>query len=162
MFVSDHGYHLGERGQWMKQTLFERSARAPLMVAGAGVPAQGRASARIVEFLDIYPTLADLAGVKMPADLHGRSLVPLLKDPSAAWDHPAVTQVRRGAAPDTFMGYSIRTEKWRYTEWDGGARGVELYDEVGDPDELRNLADDPEHRATIAALQRLLRQVAGK
>jgi iduronate 2-sulfatase len=158
VFVSDHGYHLGERGQWMKQTLFERSARAPFIIAGDGVAAKGRASRRIIEFLDLYPTLADLARVTPPAGLHGRSLVPLLTDPSADWDHPAVTQTRRGPAKDQFMAYSVRTEQWRYTEWDGGARGVELYDEVNDPNELRNLAQDPAHKDTVARMQRLLKQ----
>jgi uncharacterized sulfatase len=162
VFVSDHGYHLGDRGQWMKMTVFERSARAPLIVAGPGVSSPGIASPRVVEFLDVYPTLADLARVEPPAGLHGRSLVPLLANPTAPWDHPAISQVRRGASPDTFMGYSIRTEQWRYTEWDGGARGVELYDEVDDPDELRNLADDPTHRATVTDLQRRLRNITGQ
>ena len=81
VFLSDHGYHLGERGQWMKQTLFERSARAPLIIAGPGVTAKGRSSSRVVEFLDIYPTLADLARVSAPPGLHGRSLTPLLRNP---------------------------------------------------------------------------------
>jgi iduronate 2-sulfatase len=159
IFISDHGYHLGERGQWMKQTLFERSARAPLIVTGPGVTARNRSTARIVEFLDIYPTLADLARLPVPAGLQGRSLTPLLKDPRAEWRHPALTQVRRGATNATFMGYSIRTEQWRYTEWDEGKRGVELYNEVKDPDELRNLADDPQYRATIGEMQQLLRRL---
>lgn len=162
VFVSDHGYHLGDRGQWMKQTVFERSARAPLIVAGPGVASPGIASPRVVELLDVYPTLADLARVQAPAGLHGRSLVPLLANPTAPWAHAAISQVRRGAVPNTFMGYSIRTEQWRYTEWDGGARGVELYDEAGDPDELRNLADDPTHRATMTDLQRRLRDIIGQ
>jgi len=156
IFVSDHGYHLGERGQWMKQTLFERSARAPLIIAGAGVGAKGRSSSRVVEFLDLYPTLAELARVSPPSGLHGRSLTPLLRNPQANWDHPAVTQVRRGAAENTFMGYSVRTEKWRYTEWDGGTRGVELYNEVDDPDEMRNLAAEPNHRNTVVEMRQLL------
>lgn len=159
VFVSDHGYHLGERGQWMKQTLFERSARAPLIVAAPSAAAKGRASPRVVELLDLYPTLAELAGLRPPAGLQGRSLAPLLRNPAAAWDYPAVTQVRRGTAPDTFMAYSIRTEQWRYTEWADGARGVELYHEQDDPDELRNLAADPKHATTVADLQRALRRV---
>ncbi|RPI56535.1 MAG: DUF4976 domain-containing protein [Acidobacteria bacterium] len=161
VFISDHGYHLGERGQWMKQSLFERSARAPMMIAGPGVSARGRATTRIVEFLDIYPTLADLAGLSAPPGLHGRSLKPLLVNPQAAWNHPALTQVRRGAGTATFMGYSVRTEKWRYTEWDSGARGVELYDEVNDPDELRNLATDSRHRPIVDEMQRVLRRMRG-
>jgi uncharacterized sulfatase len=162
VFVSDHGYLLGERGQWMKQMLFERSARAPLIVAGAGVSAKGQPSQRIVELVDLYPTLADLAGLTPPG-LHGRSLLPLLKDPKAAWDHPAVTQVRRGnAANGFFMGYTVRTEQWRYTEWDNGKRGTELYDEKADPAELRNLAGDPDRAKIITQMQGLLRDVRGQ
>jgi uncharacterized sulfatase len=159
VFMSDHGYHLGERGQWMKQTLFERSARAPMMMAGPGVSARGRATTRIVEFVDIYPTLADLAKLAPPPGLHGRSLKPLLDAPDAKWDHPALTQVRRGTGNATFMGYSIRSDKWRYTEWDEGARGVELYDETADPHELRNLAADPRYKTAASEMQQLLRRV---
>jgi uncharacterized sulfatase len=162
VFISDHGYHLGDRGQWMKQTLFERSTRAPLLVAGPGVPAKGRASTRIVEFLDLYPTLVALAGVPAPAGLQGRSLVPLLKDPGARWDHAALSQVRRGPAANSFMGYSVRTTEWRYTEWDGGAQGVELYNERDDPEERRNLAADPKFRQRVAEMRQLLRRMAGQ
>jgi choline-sulfatase len=159
VFMSDHGYHLGEHGQWMKQTLFERSARAPLILAGPGVSAKGRATSRIVEFLDLYPTLSDLASVPAPQGLHGKSLLPLLKDPNAAWDRPALTQVRRGSAEAGYMGYSVRTDKWRYTEWDGGKQGTELYDEVADPSESNNLASDPKHQNTVAEMQKLLRRM---
>jgi len=158
VFMSDHGYQLGEQGQWMKQTLFERSARAPLIIAGPGVQAAGRATSRIVEFLDLYPTLAGLAGVRPPDGLHGRSLAPLLKNPSARWEHPAITQVRRGPAATAYFGYSVRTDKWRYTEWDGGKRGVELYDEVADPQELTNLASDPKRQKIIRDMQRQLQR----
>jgi uncharacterized sulfatase len=157
LFVSDHGYHLGELGQWMKQTLFERSARAPVIAAGFGVGARGAASSRTIEFLDFYPTLADLAGLEPPAGLHGRSLRPLLADPAAEWDRPAITQVRRGTGANTFMGYSIRTERWRYTEWDGGARGTELYDEMSDPGERRNLAGDERQTGVVTDLRQRLR-----
>jgi iduronate 2-sulfatase len=157
VFISDHGYHLGEQGQWMKQTLFERSARTPLLIAGPGVRATGRASTRIVELLDVYPTLAALAAIRPPAGLHGRSLMPLLNNPAARWDRPAITQVRRGPAASPFFGYSIRTEQWRFTQWDDGTRGVELYDEVADPHELNNLAADPKHHKTVRDLERRLR-----
>jgi iduronate 2-sulfatase len=162
VFVSDHGYHLGELGQWMKQTLFERSARTPLIMAGPGVVARGQASPRMVELLDIYPTLAEIAGLTPPADLQGRSLTPLLKNPRSAWQRPAVTQVRRGGGPDTFMGYSIRTEKWRYTEWDNGKRGTELYDESDDSSEMKNLASDAKYRNVASEMQQMLRRVTGK
>ena len=157
VFISDHGYHLGERGQWMKQSLFERSARAPLIVAGPGVSSKGRPSPRVVEFLDVYPTLADLAGLRPPDGLHGRSLKPLLKNPRARWAHPALTQVRRGPAASAYTGYSLRTEQWRYTEWDSGKRGAELYDETRDPHEHTNLAESPKHQKAVRELQGLLR-----
>jgi len=160
IFVSDHGYHLGERGQWMKQSLFERSARNPLIVTGPGV-SRG-VSSRTVELVDLYPTLADLVGLAVPSGLHGRSLKPLLQDPKARWDRPAFTQVRRGGANNQFMGYSVRTEKWRYIEWDEGRQGRQLYDEAADPDELRNLAADPKQAKVIAAMQHLLRTMRGK
>jgi uncharacterized sulfatase len=160
IFLSDHGYNLGEHGQWMKQSLFEPSARAPMIIAGPGVP-KGRASSRTVEFIDLYPTLGDLAGIAAPAALEGRSLTPLLRNPNAAWNHAALTQVQRGAADNLFMGYSLRTEKWRYTVWDEGKRGAELYNEVDDRAESRNLAADPGHRTVVDDMQKLLSQVRG-
>lgn len=161
VFWSDHGYLLGQHGQWMKQTLFEGSARAPLIVAGPGVTAKGKGSGRAVEFVDLYPTLADLCGLAAPAGLAGRSLRPLLQDPRAAWDKPALTQVQRGAGANAFMGYSVRTERYRYTEWDEGRRGAELYDYDRDPKELHNLAQDPKYAQTVAELKARLREVIG-
>ena len=144
MFWSDHGYQLGEHGQWMKQTVFEWSARAPFIVAGAGVQARGKSSSRTVEFLDMYPTLVELCGLKgTPSNLHGRSIAPLLRNPSASWDSPAVTQVGRGQRGDNVrMGYSLRNERYRYTMWENGESGEELYDYEKDPRELRNLATE--------------------
>ena len=162
VFMSDHGYHLGEGGQWMKQTLFERSARAPFIMAGPGVTAKGRASSRVVEFLDLYPTLAELTGVAAPRELAGRSLAPLLRNPAAEWNHPALTQVLRGTGEAAFMGYSVRTDRWRYIEWGDGARGAELYDEAGDPNELKNLAASPDHKKTVEEMQRLIKSMRGK
>jgi uncharacterized sulfatase len=156
VFWSDHGYLLGEHGQWMKQSLFEPSARAPLIIAGPAV--RTGASGRTVELLDLYPTLADLSGLTAPAGLEGRSLRPLLADPAAAWDSPATSQVQRTIGDATFMGYSVRTERWRYAEWDEGRQGVELYDETNDPDELRNLAADPRHAGTVTELKRALQR----
>jgi len=155
VFWSDHGYHLGQHGQWMKQSLFEGSARSPLIITAPGQRA-GQATSRIVEFLDIYPTLADLAGLPAPRHLEGRSLRPLMRSPRAAWPHAAYTQVRRGSGEGAFTGRSVRTDRWRYTEWDDGKKGVELYDHAKDPGEITNLATDPAHAKTVAELKRLL------
>ncbi|MFN0112590.1 MAG: sulfatase, partial [Blastocatellia bacterium] len=157
IFWSDHGYLLGEHGQWMKQLLFEGSARNPLIIAGPGI-AKGKASPRTVEFVDLYPSLADLCGLSnAPANLAGKSLRPLLSNPKAVWNKPAITQVQRGGAQNQFKGYSIRTERWRYTEWDEGRKGAELYDETNDPREMNNLANDPKHTRTVAELKQLLK-----
>jgi iduronate 2-sulfatase len=162
VFMSDHGYNLGEHGQWMKQMLFEESARSPLIVAGPGVRAKGKGSPRVVEYLDLYPTIAELAGLAAPRELEGRSLTPLLKQPDVAWNHPALTQVRRGTQPDGFfMGYSLRTERWRYSEWDEGKRGTELYDEKADPGEMHNLATDPKYADTVREMKGGLRSARG-
>lgn len=154
VFWSDHGYGLGEHGQWMKQTVFEYAARSPLMMAGAGIEARGKGCRRTVEFLDLYPTLADLCGLRqVPAGLHGRSLRPLLKDPAIGWDHPAVTQVHRARPEGDVRGYSIRTERHRYTMWNRGEEGEELYDYSADPRELKNLANDAQFAKLRADLK---------
>jgi uncharacterized sulfatase len=160
LFWSDHGYQLGEHGQWMKQTVFEWSARAPFIMAGAGVSARGKSSMRTVEFLDFYPTLVELCGLTgTPANLHGKSIVPLLKNPNAAWSKPAVSQVRRGNAEKAVHGHSLRNERYRYTMWNGGELGEELYDYENDPRELRNLASDERHSALKSRLKSELQAI---
>ncbi len=161
VFWSDHGYLLGEHGQWMKQTLFEGSARAPLIIAGPGTTAKGKASGRTVELLDLYPTLADLCNLPAPAGLAGRSLSSLLRDPRATWTKPAFTQVRRGNGANAFMGYSVRTERYRYTEWDEGRRGAEFYDYTYDPQEQHNLIGDPKYKQQVAEMKALLHEGRG-
>lgn len=168
VFWSDHGYALGEHGQWMKQTNFEAATRIPLIFAGPGVKAKGKASNRTVEMLDFYPTLADLCSLsQVPSNLHGKSVKPLLENPSAPWDRPAISQMRRPATARLkpasgakFVdGYSIRTERYRYTEWADGAEGAELYDYQKDPKELKNLARDPSHDKVRSELQARLRSI---
>jgi len=155
VFWSDHGYHLGEHGLWFKQSCFEESTRVPMIIAAPGTKAAGKASPRTVELLDLYPTLADLAGLKPPSNLEGVSLRPLLDNPAAGWARPAFSQVQRG----NFPGHSVRTDRWRYTEWDFGAKGWELYDHNTDPQELHNLADDPQHAAVVKEMKALLKTV---
>lgn len=151
VLFGDHGFHLGDKGMWSKQSLFEKSARVPLVVAAPGMAA-GKDCARTVELMDLYPTLADLCGLPAPRDIDGESFALLLKDPAARWDHPAYTYIRRGKV----MGASVRTERYRYTEWDAGE--AELYDHQTDPRESRNLAADARSKAIVARHQRLLRQ----
>ncbi|NLH41702.1 MAG: sulfatase [Planctomycetes bacterium] len=155
VFWSDHGYHLGEHGLWFKQSCFEESARVPLIVSVPGQKTAGRSSSRPVELVDLYPTLADLAGLKPPGCLDGFSLRPLIEDPQAPWEHAAFTQVQRGEDP----GHSVRTEQWRYTEWAFGKKGVELYDHEHDPQELHNLAKDAKYADVVARMKALLKQV---
>lgn len=161
IFTSDHGYHLGEHGGlWHKMTLFEASARVPLIVAAPGM-ARGEESPRLAELLDLYPTLLELHGLPAQAGLEGTSLVPLLKNPRGPGKKAAFTVVsrvgRRRAGekldPDR-MGKSARTERYRYTEWPDGTR--ELYDYQVDPNEYRNLFDSSEHVEVVAEHARLL------
>ncbi len=154
VFWSDHGYHLGEHGLWFKQSCFEESARVPLIIIAPGQQSAGQVSPRLVELVDLYPTLAELAGLTPPKSLEGTSLRPLLENPKAAWSLPAFTQVERARGP----GHSVRTERWRYTEWDFGRLGAELYDHQTDPQELHNLASDAKYGATVAELKGLLKQ----
>ena len=170
VFTSDHGYHTGEHGLWQKQSLFEESARVPLLIVAPGVAQKGKAAATPVAHVDLFPTLAELAGVTPPANLQGQSLVPILKNPATTGRGWALTQVVRGggfnrmgaspAAGDAgkrFFGYSLRTSRWRYTEWDEGAAGRELYDHDADPKELANLATLPAQAAQVAELSAQLR-----
>jgi iduronate 2-sulfatase len=169
VFTSDHGYHLGEHGLWQKQSLFEESARVPLLIVAPGLAAKGGVAKSPVSLIDVYPTLAELCGVKAPANLQGQSLVPLLKDPSVAGRGWALTQVVRGggfrrfgASPavgdngNRIFGYTLRTPRWRYTEWDEGHAGRELYDHADDPRELTNLAADSAHAQTVEQLAQQL------
>jgi len=157
LFTSDHGYHMGEHGHWQKTTLFENATRVPLIIAGPGVEAKGKSTRAPAEMIDFYPTLAELAGLKekAPEYLSGISLVPALKDPAARPRKDALSQYERG--------YSLRTERWRYTEWgEEGSGGNELYDHESDPVEMVNLAGKTEHADTVAKLSKRLRErIAG-
>ena len=166
VFWSDHGYHLGEHnGIWQKRTLFEQGARSPLIIRDPEAAGNGTASPRVVEFIDIYPTLTEAAGIETPSDLDGKSLAPLLENPIADWNGHAITQILRPAddrLETAVMGCSIRTDRWRYTEWAEGASGIELYDHWADSMEFNNLALNPtkKNQTVIDRLQPLLRAKA--
>jgi iduronate 2-sulfatase len=156
VFWSDHGYLLSEHGQWKKQSLFEEAARVPLIIAAPNAKGNGKVSERVVELVDLYPTLANLCGVQPPSYVHGADLTPLLHNPKAKWSRPAYTQVLRGR--EDIMGRSVRTERWRYTEWNDGSEGAELYDHKKDPFEYNNLANDPHFAKVKAEMKNLLNQ----
>jgi iduronate 2-sulfatase len=183
VFTSDHGYHTGEHGLWQKMSLFEESTRVPLIIAAPGAGGKGTSSKAPVGLIDLYPTLTELCGVKPPSNLQGQSLVPMMKDPSVMGRGWALTQVTRGggggarrrananananpgpnpapaaAAPRRVFGYTLRTPQWRYTEWDEGKAGRELYDHEADPQELKNLANDAAHAETARKLSAQLRE----
>lgn len=156
VMTSDHGYHMYEHGLWQKMSLFENSARVPLIIAAPQAPSAGETTAALAELVDLYPTLADLCGLTSPDYLDGVSLRPVLDDPAASVRDAAFTQLRRGKLD----AFSIRTPQWRYTEWDGGEAGDQLYDLKADPGETTNLAADPQHADTVAELRDRVREYA--
>ena len=166
VFTSDHGYHLGEHGLWQKRSLFEESCRVPLLIVWPGKTSAGGVATAPVSHVDLYPTIAAGCGLAAPASLPGQDLAPILADPTQSGRNWAVTQVTRPGskkeATAPFSGYSLRTPRWRYTEWHEGQCGRELYDHDADPQELTNLAADPRHADDVAALSAQLRDaVAG-
>lgn len=156
----DHGWQLGEHGLWHKHTNFEVSARSPLIISAPGQKAAGRKSLSLAEFIDIYPTLADLCGLPKPKDVEGVSLKPVLDDAAASVRPVAISQYPRSDAGKSLMGYSIRDDRWRLTLWrdrkDNTIHATELYDEVSDPHETVNVATKPEHAEVIARLSKFL------
>ena len=134
IFVGDNGYHTGERQWWNKNTLFERSCRVPLIIAAPGMKG-GRTTRSLVEFIDLYPTVADFCGLKMPHSGAGTNLLPILTDPSVTLKDAAFTLVSRGPK---LHGQSIRTDRWRFTLWSDGQ--TELYDQEQDPEELHDVS----------------------
>ncbi len=164
VFHSDHGYHLGEKNLWQKMSIFEESARVPLIVAVPGNHANGQTCARPVELVSLHKTLTDLCGVAPGSTVEGYSLRPLVEDPAAEWEHAAYSQVTRDVKSDPnargrreeIMGRSVRTARWRYTEWGEGRYGSELYDHDRDPMEMKNLAQDPSSAEVLAELKKLL------
>jgi len=147
LFWGDHGWHLGEKEHWRKFALWEEATRAPLIWVVPGVTKSGSVCERTVDFMSIYPTLSDLAGVETPKHVEGKSIRPLLQNPDAEWSQPAVTT-------HGYQNHSVRTEGWRYIRYANGDE--ELYDEAKDPYEWTNLAQQPEFAAKKAELAKFL------
>lgn len=138
---SDHGMHLGEKKNWEKFTLWEKSTRVPLIVAGPGVAKPGSRVSQPASLIDVYPTLCELAGLPIPAQCEGTSLLPQLRDPATPREVPAITTQTQGKQ----SGHTVRDERWRYIRYYDGFE--ELYDHSVDPGELKNLAADPAYAA---------------
>lgn len=157
VFVADHGYQLGENGKWSKAgSLFEGGTRVPLIIDMPGAKGSGRACTRMVQSLDLYRTLCELAELEPPSHVEGTSLVPLLHDPRGdKWEQPAFSIWSEDGK--TIHGTAIRTEQWRYAEYgQNAANGALLFDMHADPMQLRNLADDPKYAGTRAELSKLV------
>ncbi len=166
----DHGWKLGEHNGWCKQTNYEIDTRVPMIFSGAGVKSKGAKSNALTEFVDIYPTLCEMAGLAIPKHLQGTSVVPLLKNPELKWKSAAFSQFllgRFGPAETRLverMGYTIRTDRYRYVEWynwdkaenkKGDFLSAELFDHVLDPNENKNIAGAVE-KETIGLLSKQL------
>jgi uncharacterized sulfatase len=170
IFISDHGYNLGEHGLWQKRSLYEDSARVPLIIRDPDSKANGQSTQRVAELVDLYPTVADLCGLTPDKRAQGKSLRALLEDPNRPWANVAYTQVDFGAAnrdasfaggkqknaPARKVGRSVRTERFRYTEWNDGQMGIELYDHQKDSKELTNVAKDPAYAQFVTELKATL------
>ncbi len=160
VFWGDHGYQLGEKGKWSKAgSLWEQGTRTPFFICDPRQAAgQGRVCSRVVQMVDLYPTLTELCGLEPAAGLEGRSLVPLMRDPGAPWPHPAFTVWSEDGR--SLSGILVRTERWRYAEFFGRGPGAMLIDPAEDPVELRNLANDPNYAEVVAELSGMVQGYA--
>jgi len=151
VFFGDHGYHLGEKGKWSKAySMYDLGLRVPLLIA---IPGQKAASSkRVVELLDLYPTLAELCGLPKPPRQSGESIALLLKKPNASFDRPSYAVTVYGKS----FARSISTSKWHYVEWDDGKSGNMLYATEDDPHELKNLSNDSKFASVVAGMKALL------
>ncbi len=155
VFFGDHGYHLGEHNWWNKVTIFEKGTNAPFIVAGPSVGETGVKSEAMFEFIDIYPTLAELFKLKNTPDyLEGRSFAGVVEDPSKSFRSEVRAIVRRGE----MTGRMVKNAQWRYIEWGEGKMGNELYDQSADPIEYYNLAEESEYKDVVEEMRALLYQ----
>jgi len=158
VLCGDHGWQLGDHGMWCKQSNFEVATRTPLIISAPGMKARGAESSSLVELVGIYPTLCELAGLPLPDHLEGSSFAALLDDPALELRRTALSQYPR----NDVMGYSLRTDRYRYTEWrdheTGEVRARELYDHQQDPGENTNAVDKPRYSQAITDLADLVDQ----
>jgi iduronate 2-sulfatase len=153
IFFGDHGYHLGEHNWWNKVTIYEKGTNAPFIIAGTGINVKGIESNAMFEFIDIYPTIAELAGLEnIPAHLEGKSFATVVNDPNAVFRSEVRAIINRGP----MMGRMVKNEDFRYIEWDNGNQGTELYDQNNDPIEYNNLADNPDYSDIKAEMKKLI------
>ncbi|WP_462317185.1 sulfatase [Marinilabilia sp.] len=152
VFFGDHGYHLGEHEWWNKVTVYEKGTNAPFIIAGNATGKKGVDCNAMFEFVDIYPTLADLFNLEFPAHLEGKSFKSIIKNPSLSFRKEIRAITRRG----DYFGTMIKNKDWRYIEWDNGKKGRELYDQHNDPIEYHNLAENPEYTEVVAEMKDLL------
>ncbi len=153
----DHGWKLGEHDRWSKHSNVENDVHAPLIISVPGMKAVGKKSDALVEFVDMYPSLAELAGLPLPATLEGKSFKPLLDDPALPWKSAVFSQYPRTQGGKKLMGYSMRTDRYRFTQWVGRedhtiVNATELYDHQTDPQENTNIAHDPANKALVEKL----------
>ncbi len=154
IFMSDHGYLLGQHQEWQKMTLFEETCRVPMIFVVPGTKHAGETRGEWWSRWICIRRWRKICGLTPPKQIEGRGFVALLDDPAGAGREAAFTQLLRKQTP----GHSIRTDRYRYTEWDHGKQGVELYDQDNDPHEFKNLAKDPEHAQVIAELRQQLHE----
>ena len=154
----DHGWKLGEHAGWCKHTNFELDTHVPMILSVPGMKTAGRRSRALTEYVDIYPTLSELSNLPKPKHLDGLSMVPLLNNPDLPWKKAAFSQYPRGKV----MGYSMRTQRFRYTEWKdretGKVMARELYDHSKDPQENVNAAAQPEYKKDVQRLALMLKR----
>ncbi|MEM9018106.1 MAG: sulfatase-like hydrolase/transferase, partial [Verrucomicrobiota bacterium] len=161
LFTSDHGYHLGDHGLWSKHTTFEIATRVPLLIAGPGIERE-KGTTALVELVDLFPTLCDLAGLSKPDHLEGQSFASVLRAPSKPARTAAFSEFTRKGA----TGYSIRTADYRYTAWrrarDGRLLAEELYDHRSDPLETQNVSNEDSLVETVQEHRILLDKRLGE
>jgi arylsulfatase A-like enzyme len=153
----DHGWKLGEHGLWTKHTNFELDTHVPMIFSAPSIKAVGQKTSALTEFVDIYPTLCDLAGLDLPDHLEGTSMTPLFLDPEQPWKTAVFSQYPRWNA----HGYAMRTKRYRYVEWRDlethQIKARELYDHKADPDENKNVAGDAEYAEDVEKLYKQMR-----